>query len=106
MIQELSQALDLLEKINKSLEIELISSSELTDAKDNLTWLKRSTKKLADTLQQSEMLSSFKDNKTTSKIIVDFNREIGDLAQCIENIHSHIILVAERYVEFLDKKSK
>jgi hypothetical protein len=105
MIQQLSQALNLLEKINKSLETELISSSELADAKDNLVWLERSKENLTTTLQQGEMLSNFKDDKITSKIIVDFNREIGDIAQCIEDMHSYVILAAERYVEFLDNKT-
>lgn len=103
MIQELSKALDLLEKINKSLEAELISAAELADAKDNLVWLEKNKKNLTSTLQQGEMVSNFKDDKITSKIIVDFNREIGDIAQYIEDIHSYVILAAERYVKFLDK---
>jgi hypothetical protein len=102
MVQELSQALDLIEKINNSLGINLLSSEELKDAKNNIAWIERSQQNLTTTIKQAN-ISDLNNEKMTNKIMVDFNREIGDIAQCMEDIHAQIILSAQRYVEFLDK---
>jgi homoaconitase/3-isopropylmalate dehydratase large subunit len=98
MNQLLSQLSKILLKINQITGHKLTTPAELTEYKELAQKIQQDKAKLATILDHAEQSLS-NDVDVIIKLIVNINREFGDIVQEMQNIESQLILIAQRYAK-------
>lgn len=98
MNQLLSQLLRILLKFNQITEHKLSTAAELTEYKKIARKIHQDTVKLSGILDHAEQ-GLPNDVDVIIKLMVDINREFGDIVQEMQDIENQFILVAQRYAK-------
>jgi hypothetical protein len=103
VIKELARTLDLLQKVAQDMNAEQLMKSEITKGRNSLFRLEKTMQDLIKVLERNEH-AVLNNDDIVIRLMVDLNREIGDIAQYVEEIHNCMILSAHRYADYMDNK--
>ncbi len=98
MKEFLAQLSKILLKINHVTKHKLSTTKELKECQESMQILQQDMKKLHDFLDRADQ-SLPNDDDVIVKLIVDMNREFGNMVQEMQDIRAQLKLVAQRYVK-------
>jgi len=101
MISEFSKIISLLQRINTSVDSNLISDEEVKEAHEAIIWLQERQEILKKIVNQYTHYHTFSTQEIT-KILADLGQEVGDMEQCLEDIYELLTTVTQRYVQFIN----